>query len=86
MPKDMKCDGCGSEIELEFDPLDPTQVGNEMIDFIIEQEHWKEYYPPSICWGMLEAVMTVVFEIAPNDEKAIQVITDVTRRFIDADA
>ena len=80
-----KCDGCGAE--KDFDPVDPRPVTNDMMDFIITQEHWGDHHPPSIAWGMLVAVFSVVFDIAPNKNKAIQVITDCMEEFVErADA
>ena len=78
--KKSKCDGCGTEVE--FDPVDPRPVTEDMMDFINTQEHWCERHAPSIAWGMLYAVFNVVFQIAPNDEKAMQVITGCLDHFI----
>ena len=78
------CDGCGEEVD--FNPINPEPIWKDMHDFIGKQEHWTVHPTPTICWGMLEAVMDVVFEVAPDKEKALEVITDVTKTFIDADA
>ena len=77
-----KCDGCGTE--LEFDPVDPRPVTDDMMSFINEQDHWSERHAPSIAWGMLTAVFNVVFQIAPNNEKAMEVITDCMDQFIES--
>tara|TARA_Y100000310_G_scaffold325345_1_gene388677 strand:- start:2867 stop:3133 length:267 start_codon:yes stop_codon:yes gene_type:complete len=80
-----KCDGCGTE--MEFDPVDPRPVTEDMMAFINTQEHWSELHSPSIAWGMLTAVLTVIFQIAPNDKRAMQVITDCLGQFVEeADA
>ena len=80
-----KCDGCGDEID--FDPVDPRPVTDDMMAFINTQEHWAEHHTPSIAWGMLTAVLTVIFQIAPNDKRAMQVITDCLGQFVEeADA
>ena len=75
-----KCDGCGTE--MEFDPVDPTPVTEDLMAFINTQEHWAERHTPSIAWGMLTAVFNVVFHIAPNEKKAMQVITDCLDQFV----
>ena len=74
------CDNCGQETE--FDPLDPTPVIEDMMAFINTQEQWIEHHAPSIAWGMLTAVFNVVFQIAPNEKRAMQVITDCLDKFI----
>ena len=75
-----KCDGCGTE--MEFDPVDPRPVTEDMMAFINTQEQWSERHAPSIAWGMLTAVFNVIFQIAPNEKRAMQVITDCLDQFI----
>ena len=79
------CDGCGTEIG--FDPVDPKPVTEDMMDFILTQEHWSEHHAPSIAWGMLTAVFMVIFNIAPSKERAMELITDCMADFVErADA
>jgi len=83
--KKSKCDGCGSE--MEFDPVDPRPITEDMMNFINTQEHWAERHTPSIAYGMLMAVFNVVFEIAPNKERAVEIITECMAEFVEgADA
>ena len=76
------CDNCGQETE--FEPLDPAPVREDLIDFITKQEQWIEHPAPTIGWGLVEAVFIVVSEMAPSDEKAIQLITDVLEGFVES--
>ena len=76
-----KCNGC--DAEMDFDPVDPRPVTEDMMAFINKQEHWAERHAPSIAWGMVWAVFNVVFEIAPNKEKATELITDCMAEFLD---
>tara|TARA_Y100000310_G_C20597710_1_gene771355 strand:+ start:459 stop:764 length:306 start_codon:yes stop_codon:yes gene_type:complete len=78
-----KCEGCGSE--LEFDPVDPRPVFEDMMGFINNQEQWSEHHAPSICWGMLIAVYSVIFQLAPNEKKAVQLVTDCLEEFLESD-
>ena len=78
------CKGCGTEVE--FDPVDPRPVHDDMMDFINEQEQWSERHAPSIAWGMLSAVFNVIFQIAPNDKQAIKLITDCMTEYIDGES
>ena len=79
------CDGCGKE--MEFDPVDPKPITEDMMDFIKTQEHWSEHHAPSIAWGMLTAVFVVIFDIAPNKDRAVELITDCMAEFVErADA
>ena len=77
--KKTKCEECDSDILI----IDPAPVADDMMDFIIEQEHWSKYQGPSICWGMVSAVFRVVFDIAPNEKQAVQLITDCMAEFMD---
>ena len=81
--KNSKCDGCGDEF---FDPIDPRPVTEDMMDFILEQDHWSEREAPSICWGMVIAVFKVVFDIAPTEKQAVQLITDCMSEFLEGDS
>ena len=81
--KKSKCDGCGDEF---FDPVDPRPVTEDMMDFIINQDHWSKHQGPSICWGMVSAVFRVVFDIAPSEKQAVQLITDCMSEFIEGDS
>ena len=66
------CDDCGDAII----PESYEEVADDMLDFITDQVHWTKYYTLSICWGMLTAVFTVIFQIAPNKKKATEIILD----------
>ena len=79
-----KCEGCGTE--MEFDPVDPRPVTEDMMSFINEQEHWGEHHAPSIAWGMLWAVYNVIFQLAPNKKQAVRVITDCLEEFMDGES
>ena len=80
-----KCEGCGTE--MEFDPVNPYPIRDDMMEFIIKQEHWAEHHAPSIAWGMLTAVFVVIFDIAPNKDRAVELITDCMAEFVErADA
>tara|TARA_R100001594_G_scaffold2337_1_gene9299 strand:+ start:292 stop:654 length:363 start_codon:yes stop_codon:yes gene_type:complete len=74
------CDNCGDEY---FDTVDPRPISDDMFDFIIKQEHWARHETPSICWGMLCAVFKVIFDMAPTEKQAIQIITDCLSGFME---
>ena len=78
-----KCDGCGTE--MEFDPVDPKPVFEDMMSFINKQEQWSEHHAPSIAWGMLIAVFNVIFQLAPNEKRAVQLITDCLEDFLEGE-
>ena len=73
------CNQCGNDYD--FDPIDPTNVYNDMHAFLMEQQHWTEHPSPTICWGMLEAVMDVIYEIAPSKKQADTLIIDVQSQY-----
>ena len=75
------CDGCGEEID--FDPVDPQPIFKDMMGFINKQEHWGEHHAPSIAWGMLIAVFNVIFQIAPNEKRAVELVTDCLQEFLE---
>ena len=77
------CDGCGKE--MEFDPVDPKPVFEDMMGFINKQEQWSEHHAPSIAWGMLIAVFNVIFQLAPNEKRAVQLITDCLEHFLEGE-
>ena len=79
-----KCDGCGDEIDES--PENPYMVADEMLEYIGKQNHWDKFHSPSVCWGMLLAVFRVVFHIAPNEEKAVELITDCMAEFLGSDS
>ena len=78
-----QCDGCGAE--MEFDPVDPKPVFEDMMGFINNQEQWSEHHSPSIAWGMLIAVFNVIFQLAPTEEKAVQLITECLEHFLEGE-
>ena len=80
----MICEDCGEEIN--NDPANPYVVAEELEHFIAKQDHWSEFYAPSIAYGMLLAVFKVVFHIAPNEKKAIKVILDALSEFTEEEA
>ena len=63
--------------------IDPRPISDDMFDFIIKQEHWARHETPSICWGMLCAVFKVIFDMAPTEKQAIQIITDCLSGFME---
>ena len=78
-----KCDGCGTE--MEFDPVDPKPVFEDMMGFINKQEQWSEHHTFTIAWGMLIAVFNVIFQLAPNEKRAVQLITDCLEDFLEGE-
>ena len=72
MAESNKCPNCKSNIDEGFD-----SVYDGIYDFISKQEDWKRFSAPIICFAMLEAVMDIVFQIAPNKAEAQQVVDDV---------
>ena len=77
------CDGCGTE--MEFDPVDPKPVFEDMMGFINKQEQWSVHHASSIAWGMLIAVFNVIFQLAPTEEKAVQLITECLEHFLEGE-
>ena len=84
MERKSECQGCG--VEMEFNPVDPTPVVEDMMNFINDQEQWSDHPSPTICWGMLMAVFKVVFYLAPNEERAMEVIMDSIDEFLDKES
>ena len=77
-----KCNGCGDEF---FDTIDPRPITEDMMGFINKQEQWSEHHAPSIAWGMLIAVFNVIFQLAPNEKRAVQLITDCLEDFLEGE-
>ena len=73
------CNNCGNDYD--YDPVDPTNVYNDLHSFLAEQEHWVDHPTPTICWGMLEAVLDVIYELAPTKEQADILIMDVQSQY-----
>ena len=77
------CEECGSE--MEFDPVDPHPIFEDMMGFINNQEHWSEHHSPTISWGMLIAVYNVIFQLAPTEKQAVQLVTKCLEHFLEGD-
>ena len=77
------CDGC--ETEMEFDSVDPKPVFEDMMGFINKQEQWSVHHASSIAWGMLIAVFNVIFQLAPNEKRAVQLITECLEHFFEGE-
>ena len=73
------CKSCGNDYD--YDPVDPTNVYNDVHAFLAEQKHWGEHPSPTICWGMLEAVLDVIYELSPTKDMADILIMDVQSKF-----
>ena len=67
-----KCPHCNTLIEEGLE-----NVYGDMHEFIAEKEEWKRFSGPVICHAMLEAVMDILFHMAPSKEDAQQIIEDV---------
>ena len=77
-----KCDGCGDDI---FDPANYHDIAEDMFDFINDQDQWCDYNSPSICYGMLSAVLTVIFTMAPKKDQAFKLIFECLDHWKDGD-
>ena len=73
-----KCRDC--EKEYDFDPIDPTTVYNDMIDYITQRKEWEEHPSPTVCIGMLHAVLDSIYVVAPSKEQAEILIIEVLRK------
>ena len=58
----------------KIDPENPYIVADNMMEFINSQEHWKDYYSPAICHGMLLSVLKVIYHLAPTRGTANELI------------
>ena len=79
MERKSECQGCGAE--MEYNPIDPTPVEDELSDFISKQEHWGDHPAPTVCWGMLRSVLKVIHYLAPSDKEFMQLVMDVVSEF-----
>ena len=72
MAESNNCPNCDTNIDEGL-----NSVYEEMHDFIAEKKEWGQFSAPVICFAMLEAVMDVVFHVAPSKAEAQQVVDDV---------